>query len=71
MTCSSGTLWRSGLRSSQQTQFYNVACLSTVDQALLGRLEEQSDETKRLLQGALDAFFPRSGAEDLFLQNFK
>lgn len=54
----------------QQLQFSNIACLSTAAQALLGRLEEQSDGARCSLRGALRRLLSKTWSVGLIFAKF-
>lgn len=54
----------------QLLQFSNIACLSTAAQALLRRLEEQSDGARHSLRGALRRLLSKTWSVGLIFAKF-
>lgn len=69
-TCPSGTRQSSRPRSSNCYNSLTSPCLSTAAQALLGRLEEQSDGARRSLRGALRCLLSKTWSVGLIFAKF-
>lgn len=69
-TCPSGTRQSSRPRSSNCYNSLTSPCLSTAAQALLGRLEEQSDGARCSLRGALRRLLSKTWSVGLIFAKF-